>query len=153
MQNDRMGGKKRELRGREITRKPYIVFLEATLEMILSELALLRARALRKNVWFKALSRLERSIAEIAIKSLNTITSEKLISVLKGILEKLLRALESPVRALAKTVGRQLASLMAGVARSWGNLRACGWVRDERFATFLAVCYLNTPTYYRYYHG
>ena len=117
--------------------------------MILSELAILRARALRKNVWFKALSRLERSIAEIAVKSLNTIISEKLISALKGILEKLRKALESPVRALAKIVGRQLANLMASVAHSWGNPRAPEWAGDERFATFLAVCYLNTPTYYR----
>ena len=117
--------------------------------MMLGELALLRARALRKNVWFKVLSRLERSIVEIAIKSLDTITSEKLISILKGIIEKLRKALESPMRALAKTVGRQLANLVAHVACSWGNPRAPEWARDERFATFLAVCYINTPRYYR----
>ena len=116
---------------------------------MLSELALLRARALRKGVWFRTLNRVERSIVELTMRCVNTISSNKLTSTLRKIVEKLKTALESPVRALAQSIGRQLAGLASKLASSWGNPHAHAWARDERFAFFWAICYLNMPDYYK----
>ena len=116
---------------------------------MLGELASLRRRALRKGVWFKALSKIERSICDLTIRAVNTIKSDKLLKALTAILDKLRRALESPVTTLTRTVGRQLASVLACVACSWSHQSAHLWASDDGFARYLAVCYMNTPSYYR----
>ena len=116
---------------------------------MLGELALLKRRALRKGVWFKVLSHVERSIYDLTIKAIDTIKSKKLLSSIRAITEKLRRALESSVRVLTRTVGRQLASALAHVAYSWGHRGAHSWASDDGFVRYLAVCYMNTPDYYR----
>lgn len=115
---------------------------------MLGELALLKKRALRKGVWFRVLTRIERSIYDLTIKSVSTIRSERLFNAIKVIVEKLRSAL-SPVNALTRTIGRQLTIRIARVAYSWGHPKALEWASDERFARYLAVCYMNIPKYYR----
>ncbi len=112
---------------------------------MLGGLALLRRRALRKGVWFKALSPIERSIYDLTMRAVSTIRSEKLLKALRAIVDKLREALESPVSILTRTVGCQLASRIARIARSWGYREAAKWASDERFAKYLAVCYMNMP--------
>ena len=118
---------------------------------MLGGLALLRRRALRKGVWFKALSPIERSIYDLTMRAVSTIRSEKLLKALRAIVDKLREALESPVSILTRTVGCQLASQIARIAYSWGHPKALEWGLDERFARFLAICYMNIPEYYRDY--
>ena len=116
---------------------------------MLGELILLKRRALRRNVWYKALSRIERSIYDLTIRGISTIRSGKLLNVIRVIVDKLRKALESPVHVLTRTVGRELAQQIAQVACSWGYLEASTWAMDERFARFLAICYINVPEYYK----
>jgi len=116
---------------------------------MLGELASLRRRALRKGVWFKVLSKIERSICDLAIRAVSTIKSDKLLKALTAIVDKLRSVLESPVSFLTRTVGRQLASALAHVACSWGHRGARSWSSDDGFARYLAVCYMNTPAYYK----
>ena len=116
---------------------------------MLGELASLKRKALRKGVWFKVLSKIERSICDLTIRAVSTIKSDKLLKALTAIVDKLKSVLESPVSILTRTVGRQLASVLAHVAYSWGHQGACSWASDDSFARYLAVCYMNTPDYYR----
>jgi len=116
---------------------------------MLGELALLRKRALRKGIWFRALSRVERSIYDLTMKTVSTIRSKRLLRVIRAIVDKLRESLESPVSVLTRTVGRQLASTLAQVALSWGHSEARGWPLDENFTKYLAICwYINVPKYY-----
>jgi len=116
---------------------------------MLGELASLRRRALRKGVWFKVLSHVERIIYELTMRAVDTIKSRKLFTTIRVIVEKLKNALESPVSALTRTIGRQLATKLARLAQSWGYPKALKWTSDEGLARYLAVCYMNMPKYYK----
>mgnify|MGYP000751770940 FL=1 len=117
---------------------------------MLGELALLKRRALRKGVWFRALSRVERSIYDLTMKTVSTIRSKRLLRVIRAIVDKLRESLKSPVSVLTRTVGRQLVLTLAQVALSWGHLKAREWCLDEQFARYLAICWhMNVPKYYR----
>ena len=117
---------------------------------MLGELALLRKKALRKGVWFRALSRVERSIYDLTMKTVSTIRSMRLLRVIKAIVDKLRESLESPVSVLTRTVGRQLALALARVALSWGHSEARKWPLNEQFARYLAICWhMSVPEYYR----
>ena len=109
----------------------------------------LKRKALRRGIWFKALSRVERSIYDLTIRAVDTIKSEKLLQIIKTIVTKLREALESPVSVLTRTIGRQLAEQLAHIAYSWGYQRACEWTSDDSFAKYLAVCCMNLPAYYK----
>jgi len=117
---------------------------------MLGELALLKKKALRKGVWFRVLSCVERLIYDLTMKTVSTIRSRRLLRVIKAIVDKLRENLESPVNVLTRTVGRQLASTLAQVALSWGYLKAREWPLDEQFAKYLAICWhMSVPEYYR----
>jgi len=115
-----------------------------------SELASLKRKAIRKGIWFKTLSRTERAIYDLTVRTVSTIRSERLLRVIRAIVSKLRKALESTVKILTHTAGRQLASALARVALSWGHLKARRWLSDEQFARYLAICwYMNVPKYYK----
>lgn len=118
---------------------------------MLDGLALLKRRALRKGVWFRALTRVERSIYDLTLRTVSIIRSRKLLKIVRTIMSKLREALESPVSILTRKIGRLLAKQIAQIACSWGYPEASRWILDERFARFLAICYMNTisiiPTY------
>ena len=117
--------------------------------MMLSELALLKRKALRKGVWLRVLSYIERSIYDLTMRAVYTIKSGKLLKAIKVIVNKLREALESPVSILTRTVGYQLAIKIACVAYFWGHPEACEWTSDDRFARYLAIYYMNMPECYR----
>jgi len=117
---------------------------------MLDKLALLKRKALRKGIWFRVLSPIERSIYDLTMRTVNTIKSRRLFNIIKVMMEKLRRALESPIRALMRTIGHQLAMQMACVACSWGHPKAHEWSLDRSFTKYLTVCwYMNVPKYYR----
>ena len=117
---------------------------------MLGELALLKKRALRKGIWFRALSHVERSIYDLTMKTVSTIRSRRLLRIVKAIVDKLRENLESPVSVLTRTVGRQLALALARVALCWGHSEAREWPLNENFTRYLAICWhMNVPEYYR----
>ena len=95
--------------------------------------------ALRRNVWYKSLNHLERSIIDLTVKYVDSIKSAKLAQVVTGIVSKLESALESIVDRLARSVGLSLAQKISGIAVSWGNRSAHAWADDLAFARYLAV--------------
>jgi hypothetical protein len=100
-------------------------------------LAQFKKDALRRRVWFKLLSRVERGIIDLTIKCVDNIKSRKLAGVVTAIIDKLQSAVESTVDRLVRTVGLPLARKISSIAVSWGNSSAVRWTDDLKFARYL----------------
>jgi hypothetical protein len=105
----------------------------------------LKVRALRRRVWFKVLTPLERSILNLTLKIVEKVRSRFLAKILCRIADKLNEALKSGVERLMETAGRALAKKIAAIAVSWGNIAAFEWAFDEDFVKFLTINELNRP--------
>ncbi len=110
------------------------------------ELVRLRQKALRRGVWYKVLSRIERSLVNLAIAAVSKVRSLVLARSLAFVVEKLSNFLESSVQRQVQAVGFPLARRLSYIAQKWGNASASCWARDLRFALFLAVCCAGAPT-------
>jgi len=81
-------------------------------------LARLRTRALRQQVWFRALDHLERGLVDLTMRWVDQVKSGRLRRVLMEILAKLVRALDnSMVRALER--GKRWAARSSHLAVRW----------------------------------
>lgn len=105
----------------------------------IKKLAELKKFALRRRVWFKSLSRVERGIIDLTIGYIDSIKSSKLAKVLTAIIEKLQVSMESKAERLVRTVGLALAKKVSEIAVKWGNRLAIDWAKDRDFARFLVL--------------
>ncbi len=94
--------------------------------------------ALRRGVWFRSLSRVERGIIDLTVRYVDSIKSTKLANVVTAIIEKLHFAIESVADRLMRTIGLALARKISDIAVSWGNGSASNWAEDRAFAKYLA---------------
>jgi hypothetical protein len=99
--------------------------------------------ALRRHVWYRVLSRVERGVLDLTTRYVVRIRSLKLANVVSAILSKLEFAVESMVDRLVRTVGFSLARKISDLAKRLGNRLAHGWAGDAGFARFLAVMQFN----------
>ncbi|MEM2153037.1 MAG: hypothetical protein QW241_07990 [Candidatus Bathyarchaeia archaeon] len=106
-------------------------------------LARVRLEALRRHVWFKALSSLERGLVDFVIRVVDRPRSLKLIEALARIIVKVKKAMISPLRWLMEQVGRPLARRISIVALRWGNRSAVEWAEDEGFIRYLTIMDVN----------
>jgi hypothetical protein len=113
------------------------------------ELANIRAKAMRRGVWFRVLTRGERAQVDLTMKFVKRIRSFFLAKVLTNILEKLVEAMERRVARLTKEVGSALAQKLSGIAQNWGNKAARKWASDPGFLRYLTINYMNTPASFR----
>ena len=109
------------------------------------DLASIKQRAMRKRVWFRVLSRAERTIVSLTIRCVERIRSPVLARIVTAIVHKLTDALKGVVERLMETVGRLLAEKLSRVARAWGNLSAGGWAEDPGLVQYLTIMHMNTP--------
>jgi hypothetical protein len=100
--------------------------------------------ALRRRVWFKLLSRVERGIIDLTVRYVDCIKSVKLAKVVMAIMDKLKIATESIVDRLVRFVGLPLALRISQIAVSWGNHLASKWAEDHAFARFLIINFGKT---------
>jgi hypothetical protein len=114
-----------------------------------NELVRIRARAMRRGVWFRVLTRAERAQIELTTRVVKRIRSFFLARVVTSIVEKLLDAMESKVTRLMREVGPALARKLSRTAREWGNESAVHWAADPGFGRYLAVMYMNTPSMFK----
>jgi len=105
------------------------------------ELVRLRRRALRRGVWYKVLSRIERSLVDLAIAAVSRVRSLVLTRSLVFVVEKVSGFFGSGVERRVQAVGFPLARRLSGIAQGWGNVSASCWACDAGFAVFLAVCF------------
>jgi len=108
-----------------------------------SYLIKIRKEAMRNNVWFKALSRLERNILDLVSKCIKKPKSPKLIDVLAKIVVKVKKACMSPIFRLVEQIGRPLAKRISQIAKRWGNKTADFWAKDEIFIKYLTIIEIN----------
>lgn len=112
-----------------------------------SRMGLIKAKnvALRRRVWFKWLSRIERAQVDLTIRIVEIVRSPLLRNVLGSILKKLSVVAESRISCLKNRIGVPFARKLSLVAMSWGYGPAENWPRDEGFIQFLAISYMHSP--------
>jgi hypothetical protein len=104
----------------------------------------LRLRALRRRVWFKVLSKVERGLIDLVLRTVKKVRSSMLARSLIIIVKKLLNGMENQITRHTRTIGFSLAQRLSRIAQSWGNKSSLMWARDPDFAKFLAICHMNT---------
>ena len=107
------------------------------------DLIQLKLRAMRRGVWFRALSRIDRVLLELTVSVVPRVRSFKLAKMLSTIVERLEDALEGRVLHVFRRFGFQLARRISLLAQKWGNRSAQVWAYDMSFARFLAIMRLN----------
>ena len=106
-------------------------------------ISIIKKRALRRGIWFRALSRVERGVLDLTVRYVDCIKSAQLAKVVTAILEKLKLGTESVVDRLVRTIGLPLTRRISEIAVSWGNRLASMWAYDFAFARFLVVNYVR----------
>ena len=113
--------------------------------MLLSRpyLSAIRVRAIRRGLWWRVLSRVERATFDLTIRVVDCVRSRLLSEILMKIVGKLEEALNA-VELMVARVGRPLALKLSRLAVSWGYVEAKGWAWDPTFVRYLAVTALNS---------
>jgi hypothetical protein len=115
------------------------------------DVAKLKTIAVRRGLWFKALSTVERAIVDLTIRVVERVRSSVLKGVLKAIAPKIVEALKAKsFRERAIVIGRALAERLVRIAERLGNKRAREWAEDPGFVMYLGVSWLNTPPMFRH---
>jgi len=117
----------------------------ARIPLTRGELTKIRAKAIRRGIWFSALSGAERACMSLAIRVVERVRSLLLAKVLTSILRKLLYVMESRIARIMREVGRPLAQKLSQIAQEWGNKPAIKWADNHDFIQYLAVTHTNTP--------
>ena len=108
-----------------------------------SQLVKMRLKAIRAGVWFRALPRIDRVLIDLTIKVADSIRSASLAKCVLSVTRKLDGLLESRLARSIREIGVPLACKLSLFAQKWGNLTAAEWVRDAKFARYLAVMAFN----------
>jgi hypothetical protein len=122
---------------------------QTSIPLTKEELTKIKVRAIRRGVWFRVLSKIERASMDLTIKVVKRVRSFLLARVLSSIVRKLLDAMESRVVRLMREVGRGLAQKLSRIAQSWGNKSANKWAADPGFIQYLTINCMNTPALFR----
>jgi hypothetical protein len=104
----------------------------------------IKAKAVRRGVWFRLLSRADRAVLDLTIRCVERVRSPVLAKTISKIISKVLKALEANLMMKAEKFGRVIAGELAMVAERWGNKKASWWIYDKSFLRFLGVNALNT---------
>ncbi len=98
-----------------------------------------RKVALRRRVWYRALSRLERGVVELTIRCVDRVQSGSLALAISRIMCKLFNAFKSRFLERVDIVGRGLVEKVSQIAINWGCSGAKEWKRDLAFIRFLGL--------------
>ena len=115
---------------------------------VVAVIGVLRRKALRRGLWFRALNSVERAIVDLClrVKRDMDVRSPRLLRVLTEIAKKIIRALRSPSRVETWIRGFKAALTLSQIAVSWGYEKAREWTQDLNFITFLAKAWIqDTP--------
>ncbi len=107
--------------------------------VLIGSLAEAKRAALRRGVWYRALSRVERGVLDLTMKFVDSVRSAKLANVLTAIMKRLELAMENTAERLVRLIGRPLAHKISCIAVSWGNRSAFRWADDRDFARYLVT--------------
>lgn len=125
------------------------LFPQTPIPLSRDELFRMRAKAIRRGVWFRTLTRSERAQVDLTLKVVQKVRSFLLARVLTSLVKKLLDAMESKVLRLMKEVGRVLAEKLSRIAQKWDNTSAARWAKDLGFMQYLTITHINTPAMFK----
>lgn len=108
-----------------------------------AQLVKLKAQALRRGVWFRALRRIDRVLLDLTIKVADVVRSSRLASSIAELVRRLEGAMESRVCRAVREVGFAVARNLSLVAVKLGYAAAKSWAFDRAFAVYWAVMHLN----------
>jgi len=120
------------------------MFEEKRVPLMRADIVRVKARAVRRGVWFRALTRAERACVDLAVMVVERVRSGLLRKVLFSVLKKLEESMESQVGCLMREVGGNLAKKLGRIAQAWGNGSAVNWAEDSGFIRYLTITYMNT---------
>ncbi|MEM2167955.1 MAG: hypothetical protein QXR74_06310 [Candidatus Bathyarchaeia archaeon] len=111
----------------------------------------LKLLALRRRVWFKALSKVERSLVDLTLRVVSRVRSIQLAKALLNIADKLQNWISSrkTFKEIALEAGLRMAKRMVKVAVKLNVEKAYEWLNDQAYVFYLGVSYLNTSKVYR----
>ena len=104
----------------------------------------LRRLALRRRVWYLALTKLERGIVDLTIKLFEEVRSRALSTALASVLAKLSGAVASGYLYRFEVVGKRLAEALSAAAVQWGHEDARFWKYNLSYIRCLGINYLNS---------
>ena len=107
-----------------------------------SELLALRRRAVRRGIWYRALSRTERATIDLTIRCVKTIRSAMLARIVAEIAGKIEYAMIGFL-SRAEVIGRELAERAVELALCWGNEDASKWRDDMGFIRYIGAMSLS----------
>ena len=119
------------------------VTLQLHVFLLCKDIAKVKSRALRRGIWYSALTRMERACIDLVIKLVDKVHSRLLAKVLFSVMQKLEEAMEGEVSRLTREVGFNLAKKLSKIASEWGNELAVRWAKDSSFIRYLTIAYLN----------
>jgi hypothetical protein len=102
-----------------------------------------RTRSMRKNIWYRSLTKIERSLVNLTIDLVREVRSFRLSFLLERIVERVNGILEDTLFVRIAKEGRKLALRLSQLAHAWGNLQALEWVQDNSYALYLGLLQLN----------
>jgi hypothetical protein len=109
----------------------------------------LKLKAIRRHVWFRALSRIDRVLVDLTIRVVDVVHSSRLSEALFSVVKKLEDGLEGGVSRAMKEVGFLLARKLSLLAQKWGNDLARNWMFDMSFVKFLAIMHINNSRVFK----
>jgi len=104
----------------------------------------IKAKALRRRVWFTALSRVERCIVDLTIRCVEEVRSPVLAKTILNVINKILKTLESGFLEKLNRVGSAIVEKIFRIALGWGNRNASSWKQDSSFIRFLGLNAVNS---------
>ena len=114
-----------------------------------SKLVNLRAKAIRRGIWLKVLSKTERACIDLTIKIVDKVRSHLLAKVLTSIIRKLLGPMKSRILHAMEEIGCSVARKLSRIAQKWGNISATQWMMNPSFIKYLTIMHMNTPPMFK----
>ena len=108
------------------------------------ELVEFRLRMKKRGFWFRALSRIDRALIDLAIEVTDGVRSFRLVEALRSVAGKVEDMFESGISYVTNAIGVPLARRLSVFAQKWGNSLAREWINDPWFARFLAILHVNS---------
>jgi len=122
---------------------------QTSIPLCRDELIRMRAKAIRRGVWFRTLTKSERAQLDLTIKVVQKVRSFLLRRVLTPLVKKLQEAMETMVTRMIRVVGSSLAQKLSQIAQNWGNTFATMWAKDHGLIQYLTITHINRPAMFR----
>ena len=112
---------------------------------LIETLSNLRTKALRKRIWYDALTDQERVLTSLIIKNIKIVKNAILATVIGRIMGKLVHAIKNSFLDKIERLGRPIAVAMAKGAHSCGNKDALNWTENLNYVRYLGLMAYYDP--------